>query len=900
MTNLAGTLASNTETERKAPGRSNRRGWLTLLALLIGAATGTALAIFGLLNGLLAADNRSGQVFEVFHSRLESRRIGEFSYSELKRLEQDSSLLARAGAYSPIPLTVSDGKWRQDVDGSFVTQSYFQTLSSRFVLGRDISCGGHGDRTPCFEAILGSKLWREQFASDPNVIGRSILIDGKTFWVQGVLAASTVKVEIGRDPQVWIPIEAEPALLGVDWTNKASNVRWLLPVVQLNHGTMEGSAQRAVASLLAGPGKKTGNEREFIVLTPGQANLARAFRIRGGVVQAFSGWFLTVAFWTGVFLWAFGLNWVVVFVLGERIRALEFLVLAFAETMIAIVVSLIAKRVLDASLYLFGTPGLARQNQFSWPMFLGIVLTFACAGLIVYLSAIASRKQAGSETPLARMLSAGWLRRVGDHRYLVLSAALLVLITGYTANGLCVSDFWEHAAVVRELAAHPLHPQNPILAINAPHAGYSPYALALAYLSRATGLSAVDMLRVAGILNVLLVVCTLGLFVRTSFPAKHTDFYALLFALVLWGLFPWYFSGFLHLNALGIVAGSPSTFATGMVFLAWYISILVARGRNPWLLAPLTVIVAGVCLDHPLTAISMFVGLLALTLDFGWSWASMLRLAAVCIAAVLLACAWPYYDIRALLFSRTGHFDAATSGMYPGLIKTVVMIFPALIGLPLLLLRFRSNRRDFVVLIFLCLVFVYAFGGLSGKFTLGRVMPFIVLMLQLSAADWLARYRAETGTGAAPVRTRWTRNLIFAAAALGAIMVLPGFISSIPIFQSSYGEYKFLPRYVSETHSVLSDFDTSLRIPAFGAKVVAYPPVHVLFFVDSKSREDDDQRFFSETTGDAERKRILDKYGAPFLLLNKYKTGTWPSILRSVGSSSVAYSDGDMLLLKTR
>ena len=277
----------------------------------------------------------------------------------------------------------------------------------------------------------------------------------------------------------------------------------------------------------------------------------------------------------------------------------------------------------------------------------------------------------------------------------------------------------------------------------------------------------------------------------------------------------------------------------------------------------------------------------------------MLRLGAVCLVAFLLACAWPYYDIRALLLGHTGHFDAATNGMYPGLIKTITMIVLALVGLPLLLLRFRANWRDWVSVIFGCLAVIYVFGWLSGKFTLGRVMPFIVFMLQLSVADWLARYRAEDNSCSVPLGQQWTRNLILAATGLGAIMMLPGFVSSIPIFQSSYGEYMFLPQYISETRSVLSDFDTSLRIPAFGPRVVAYPPAHVLFFVNSEQREKDDERFFAATTSDAERKQILEKYGSPFVLLNKYKTGTWPGILRAVGeSSSVAYSDGDMLLLK--
>jgi hypothetical protein len=890
MANLVSASPSQSASEHLAPGKLNRWAWLALLALLIGGATGAVSAIFGLLEGLLAADNTSAQAFELFRSKLESRRVGEFSYSELQLLGKDSNLFAQVGAYSPIPVTVGYESWRQEgLDASFITSNYFHVLGSRLVAGQDIACGAN----PCLEVLLGSRLWKEHFASDPNIAGRFISIDGQTFTVRGVLAENPLRVDVGRDPQLWIPLEAEPALVGMNWLNESSIVRWLLPVVQLRPGLDPDNAENVVASIFHHQG-------DFILLTPGQANLARAFRIRGVVVRAFGGWLLTAGFWGGIFLWALAINSIAVFALGQRISVLEFLALALAETVIAMVVRLVAKRVLNASLYLFGTPKLATQHQLSWQGFGIISLTLACAGLTVYLLRIAWKERSSKGPSRGKVLSPDWLRSLSNHRYLVLSATLLVLMTGYTANGLCVSDFWEHAAVVRELAAHPIHPPNPILPVSNPHAGYSPYALALGLASRVTGLSAVNILQLAGILNVLLVVCTFGLFVRTAFPAKHTDFYALLFVLVLWGLFPWYFSGFLHLNALGIVAANPSTFATGMVFLAWYVSILLLKGRSQWLWLPLGLVIADVCLDHPLTAISMFVGLFALTLDFGRSWQSMLRLAAVCLGAFLLACAWPYYDIRALLLTKTGHFDAATGGMYVGVTKTILMIFPALVGLPLLLVRLRSNGRDFVSVIFLCLMFIYALGWFSGKVTLGRVMPFIVLMLQLSVADWLARNRLRTSSGSTPFGARWTRRLIFGAIAIGTIMMLPGFASSIPIFQSSYGEYKFLPKYLSERDTVLSDFDTSLRIPAFGPRVVAYPPVHVLFFVNSEQRDQDDERFFAASASDAERKQILETYGKPFLLINKYKTNTWPRILRSVGdSSSVVYSDGDMLLLKT-
>lgn len=878
------------ETNEVPPGTLKRWGWLALVAILIGFATGAALAIVGLVSALAASDGRNGQVYEIFHSRLESRRIGEFSYAELERLKNEAGLFSDAAAYSPVPVTLSDGSWqKRDVQASFVTEGYFHATGSTFAAGADFSCAGN----PCLEAILGPQLWQEHFSSDPNVIGRSIGIEGQTFTIRGILQNSTLKLDTRQSPQLWIPVQAEPVLLGADWTSETSTVRWLRPIVQLKTNVTARKAQTEIASRFADSNQ---GHTEAVVLTPGQANLARTLRIRGGIVEAF-GSYVNVMFWAFVLVVGIAINWLAVSFAGMRIRALEFVLLGLAETGIAVAISLIVKRVLHASLGVFGAPAAAIEHSIRFETLCGIAFTLACSGLIVSVFARHARTKPHAAHPPASLFNAEWAIKIKDRRYVLLSAGVLLLVAGYTANGLCVSDFWEHAAVVRELAAHPFNPQHPILPVHAPHAGYSPYALGIGLLSRVTGLSAVDALRLAGILNVLLLVCTLGLFVRAAFPARHTDFYALLFALVLWGLMPWYSSGFIHLNVLGMVASYPATFAMANVFLAWFVCVLFAKRQKLWLLIPLAAIVTCVMLDHPLTAISMFAGLFAITIGFGRSSTSLAALAAVCIAAFLLACAWPYYDIRALLMSKTGHFDEAASGMYPGLIKTIVLTFPALIGLPMLFLRFRANRRDFVVLTFVALSFIYAVGGLTGKATLGRVVPFVVLMLQLAVADWIARYQAE---GAVGNRTdgRWVRNSILVAAAIGCCMMIPGFISSLPLFQKSYGEYTFLPKYLSEQNTVLSDFESELRIPAFGPKVAAYPPDHILFFVHPDS--DINERFFSEMATDAERTHILDKYRTRFLLLDKRTVNTWPGILRLVSAhSSVLYSDGDMLLLKT-
>ncbi len=120
------------------------------------------------------------------------------------------------------------------------------------------------------------------------------------------------------------------------------------------------------------------------------------------------------------------------------------------------------------------------------------------------------------------------------NRYLALAAILFLLMLLHTANGLWIGDFWEHSAVVRELATHPLQPQNHRLLLDAPHVLYTPYALAVALLVRLSSLTPITALALSGLFNLILWLAALWLFSRLLL-GSGVAFYSLLFTLLLWG-----------------------------------------------------------------------------------------------------------------------------------------------------------------------------------------------------------------------------------------------------------------------------------------------------------------------------------------------------------------------------
>ena len=480
---------------------------------------------------------------------------------------------------------------------------------------------------------------------------------------------------------------------------------------------------------------------------------------------------------------------------------------------------------------------------------------------------------------------------VGRSGYALLVLLLLGLLLSRTTNQLWAGDFWEHAAVVRELATNPLQPRHPILPIEAPHAFYSPYALVLALLSRLAGLDAIAILSVAGLLNLALLLAGLYALVVRLGGSAATACLALLFTLLLWGEGPWPYSGFFHLAALGSVLPFPSTFA--MALTLWGLSGAVALlrdGRMAWAPA-LAALSFCVLVAHPTTALFLFAGLGALGVGF-FSRERARRyvaLSAALTVALGLAFAWPYYPLAGLLLSPDPEFHRASRVFYE---DVMARCWPALLALPIVALRLRADWRDPLGVLFVGLSAVYLAGGLLEKWGFGRLISNVVLVAHLCLALWLTSADRRLGFSRVDRLGRWVAAVPVALAMLLTLADLRPFLrESLPGRDSSYEEFTFLSRFVGQYEVVFSDERTSLLIPTFGGKVVSFPrPLH--FVPDAAERRADVRLFYGERTSPEERARILQRHDADWLLINAAGSAVSSSAVPSFRRlGRVVYSD---------
>ena len=486
------------------------------------------------------------------------------------------------------------------------------------------------------------------------------------------------------------------------------------------------------------------------------------------------------------------------------------------------------------------------------------------------------------------------------YRYHLLGAVVFALMLSRTLNGVWSSDFWEHSAVVRELATNPLHPHHPQLLLDAPHAFFSPYLMGVALATRLTGLSPIQALSVAGMLNLLLFLVGLWLFLSVL-PVEDlptTAFYALLFVLLLIGPEPPTTSGFFHLRYLGIGLPYPSTFATGLSFVAAYCYARALRdGRLRWFGVTLLLAVI-IILTHSLTFIFLGCAMVALTLGAkGLRWMDFAKLGMLFALTVGLAALWPYFPFLKLMLGESRVYDASNYGIYLQRVSLAI----TLLGVPFLILRLKRNWRDPLVILFALLSGIYAFGYLTQHWSYGRVAAGIVLVLDTALASAAAGFEMRLSKRSSATLDRWLfagAVLLFCAAFSYKTVLTPALREARPGYPDTYSRHEFLSVYTDQYDVILSDVDTSWPVPTFGGKIVAtrHP---VAFVPDQATRLADLEHFFSKNAEVASRWEIIRRYHADFLLFSKNRTPDWEAIAQPfLEAGKQVYEDDRFVLIE--
>ena len=232
--------------------RSLRRspGFTAVAVLTLALGIGGTAAIFSVVRGVLLrplAYPRAESLVTVW-----SRFLPESGFDfptfpvappEFWDYREENRSLAELAAFSTVGVTLTGGDDDPErVQGALVTGDFFRTLGVDAALGRvlgpdDDPPGGSG------RVVMGDRLWRTRYGGDPDIVGRSVIVDGEGFEVVGVMPPGFAYPS--RETVLWGPLGLDPA----DRSNRGAH--FLQLVGRLGPGVSLPEARAELGTLMA-------------------------------------------------------------------------------------------------------------------------------------------------------------------------------------------------------------------------------------------------------------------------------------------------------------------------------------------------------------------------------------------------------------------------------------------------------------------------------------------------------------------------------------------------------------------------------------------------------------------------------------------------------------------------
>ncbi|MCA1602646.1 MAG: ABC transporter permease [Acidobacteria bacterium] len=216
---------------------------IATLALGIGANT----AIFSLVRGVLLRPlpfSEPERLIGIRESKVGEGHGNPMAWRSFAEFRDRAQTLESIAAHLNWDPDIEQGDSVVRVQGARVSQNYFKVLSVQPLLGRDFTPeDGKVDATRT--VLLGHDLWQQFYGGDPQIIGKSLRIDGQTLTIIGVIPPINLAGQIGWR-SIWTPLRVNEAF---QLNNPG---RWVLASARLKPGVRIEQARAELDLLMEG------------------------------------------------------------------------------------------------------------------------------------------------------------------------------------------------------------------------------------------------------------------------------------------------------------------------------------------------------------------------------------------------------------------------------------------------------------------------------------------------------------------------------------------------------------------------------------------------------------------------------------------------------------------------
>ena len=234
-----------------------RPGFTAAIVLTLGLAIGANATIFSWIDAVvlnpLPGVPRSSELV-VVRFATPTRPNLSFSYPNYRDVRDSRPEgLTGIAVYDQMPLSMRIEGAPERVWADIVSANIFEVLEVNAALGRTLLASDDAAAGQSFVTVISDRLWRTRFNSDPEVVGRTVGLNGHPFTIVGVTPPAFRGVMSGFSMDLWVPVTMHPVLTG-DNRLEARGSGWMRGIARKlpgEAGEPADAALRVVASRLA-------------------------------------------------------------------------------------------------------------------------------------------------------------------------------------------------------------------------------------------------------------------------------------------------------------------------------------------------------------------------------------------------------------------------------------------------------------------------------------------------------------------------------------------------------------------------------------------------------------------------------------------------------------------------
>ncbi|HTI38941.1 MAG TPA: ABC transporter permease [Vicinamibacterales bacterium] len=187
-----------------------QRGATVLVLMMLALGIAASVAVFALVNGLFIRPfpfpNPDRLVYINTAAPKWNLDVVGVNYPDFDQWRKGQRLFDAIATYESSTFNLAEGGNPERIAGALITYEFPRVLGVNPILGRTFT--PEEDRPHGAPVVLvSSALWKSRFGSDPNIVGRTLRVDGTTRTIVGVLPSEAAFPE---DALLWIPRAGDP------------------------------------------------------------------------------------------------------------------------------------------------------------------------------------------------------------------------------------------------------------------------------------------------------------------------------------------------------------------------------------------------------------------------------------------------------------------------------------------------------------------------------------------------------------------------------------------------------------------------------------------------------------------------------------------------------------------